>query len=485
MAAPGLAEEHPRPQLIVLNEALAVDLGFDPQWLASDEGIRFLTGHGHPDGTTPVALAYAGHQFGQLSPVLGDGRALLLGEVSTEQGDVFDLHAKGTGLTAYSRPGSDGRGTLSSMLREYLFSEYLHAVGLPTTRSLAVLVTGRPVARNNSILEGADEITKQPAAICVRVAESHLRIGTLQFAAMHQDKDTLVRLVEYCIDRHFPELARGEYDFSSTAEIYQQRRDFFSEVMKRQAATIAAWMRLGFIHGVMNTDNTTISGQTIDFGPCAFVENFDLGTCYSSIDTAGRYAFGNQPNVLHWNLAQLAQALLPVFGKTPEDAIEWAQGAVDNFPQIWDTAFGNEMSAALGIYDIPQDQRVEVVNRWQDLLQQHKPDLTLVHRALVALALKPSESSARDEVLNMVPDERWIDQWLALRPDGAAMNVLHPYVIPRNIKVEEALKAATEGDLEPFNKLCEALFQPMLPAPEEFSVPSDSRLRNFQTFCGT
>lgn len=446
LTAPSHGEEHPRPQLVVLNEALALELGLDPEWLASPAGIDFLLGH----GDKPVAMAYAGHQFGQLSPVLGDGRALLLGEWHTPAGDVVDLHAKGIGRTPYSRPGSDGRGTLASMLREYLHSEYLHAVGAPTARSLAVIVTGIAIQRQDF-----GSVPVQPAAVGVRVAASHLRIGTVQFAAMHLGEHAVNDLLDYAAQRHYPDVAEEPHP-------QERRRELFRRVMETQADTVAQWMRLGFIHGVMNTDNTTLSGETIDFGPCAYAENFDLDTCYSSIDTGGRYAFGRQPDIVHWNLAQFAQAIVPSLG------LEWAQEVIDSFPDIWARAHAAEQARALGVS--PAD--TEILNGWDEVLSAQHPDLNSVHRALA----DADEGALRD--LLQAPE--WVAQWRA-----EATPPRNPRLIPRNLRVEEALQAATEGDLRMFNALSGALQQPFTEPDPIFLQPSGDGLAGYRTFCGT
>ncbi|HEY0508058.1 MAG TPA: YdiU family protein, partial [Blastococcus sp.] len=291
MARPWQAEEAPDPQLLVLNEPLAAELGLDPDWLRSADGVRLLIGNAVPAGATPVAQAYAGHQFGGFTPRLGDGRALLLGELTDADGRLRDLHLKGSGRTPFAR-GGDGLAAVGPMLREYVISEAMHALGIPTTRSLAVVATGRQVRRE----------TLLPGAVLTRVAASHLRVGSFQFAAATGDIDLLRRLGEHAISRHHPGATDAERPFLA----------LFDAVVTAQAQLVARWMHVGFIHGVMNTDNMTISGETIDYGPCAFLEAFDPATVYSSIDSGGRYAYGNQPLVAEWNLARLAEALLPL-----------------------------------------------------------------------------------------------------------------------------------------------------------------------------
>lgn len=365
-------EEHPDPALLILNEPLAKELGLDIDFLKSAEGLKFLLGQ---SGQT-YAMAYSGHQFGQLSPVLGDGRALLLGEINGS-----DLHAKGTGRTPFSRPGSDGRGALGPMLREYLMSEAMHALGVPSTRGLAVISTGRKIQRDRVV----------PGAVMVRTASSHIRVGTMQYAAM---TDQIKQLSDYAIARHYP------------GEDYQ---GLFRRVMQAQAKTVAQWQRIGFIHGVMNTDNTTLSGETIDYGPCAFMENFDINTYFSSIDTQGRYRYGNQPSILGWNLARLAETLVPLFDADPNNAIDIANSTMAEFTDIMNGALDTE-----GVQEVSGDITEE----------NHKRD-----------------------------------------PNS-------PITIPRNVPVDRALKQATDGDLSYYFELLEAVKKPHEYHPD-LSTPGD------------
>ena len=365
-------EEQPDPSLVVLNEPLAEELGLDVDFLKSADGLKLLLGQ---SGDT-YAQAYSGHQFGQLSPVLGDGRALLLGEANGQ-----DIHAKGIGRTPFSRPGSDGRGAIGPMLREYLVSEAMHALGVPTTRGLAVIGTGRKIQRDRVV----------PAAVVVRTAASHLRVGTMQYAAM---TDQIRPVADYAIQRHYP------------GEDYQ---GLFRQVMQAQARTVAKWQRLGFIHGVMNTDNTTLSGETIDYGPCAFMEEFDEDTFFSSIDTQGRYRYGNQPNILGWNLARLAETLLPLFDEDPNTAVDIANSTMGEFTDV--------MNAALESEDA---QKVD-------------GDITV-------------ENHKRD-------------------PNA-------PVTIPRNEPLDRALKLATDGDLSYYFELLQAVKKPHEHHPD-LSQPGD------------
>ncbi|WIM69981.1 protein adenylyltransferase SelO [Corynebacterium suedekumii] len=446
------AEESPDPALLILNEPLARELGLDVDWLRSDEGVDFLLGHG---GDTH-AMAYSGHQFGQFSPQLGDGRALLLGELPTGAG-LVDLHIKGSGPTPFSR-GGDGRGALGPMLREYLVSEAMHALGVPTTRSLAVITTGRKIQRGRVV----------PAAILVRVAASHLRVGTMQYARLRDEGLGLAaRLTDHVRARHYPQLT--------------DPLEVFTAVMDRQVATVAQWMRLGFIHGVMNTDNTTLSGETIDYGPCAFMDSFDPTTVYSSIDTQGRYAYRNQPAVLGWNLARLAEAMLPLFNEDEDRAVDDARQAMGTFQDRWEKATTTELARAL---DVP-DTATDVIAGYEQLLLDHSPDLTRFHRGLVSAA--GGDDTTLREMIPADDLDPWLTRWLGHSPDAGRLGRIHPVYIPRNHLVEEALSAAVDGDLAPFDKLLDAVTHPFdekldlvryaHPAPEDFGP--------YRTFCGT
>ena len=328
MALPWQAEEAPDPTLLVLNEPLAAELGLDPAWLRSTQGLRLLIGNDVPDGATPVAQAYAGHQFGGYVPRLGDGRALLLGELADAGGSLRDLHLKGSGRTPFAR-GGDGLAAVGPMLREYVISEAMHALGIPTTRSLAVVATGRPVRRE----------TLLPGAVLARVAASHLRVGSFQYAAATGDLDLLRRLADHAIARHHPGAADADRPYLA----------LFEGVVSAQASLVARWMTVGFVHGVMNTDNMTISGETIDYGPCAFLDVFDPATVYSSIDHGGRYAYGNQPLVAEWNLARLAEALLPLLHDDAEQAVPLAVEALGAFRPRYDSAWSGGMRGKLGL----------------------------------------------------------------------------------------------------------------------------------------
>lgn len=466
LAVPWQAQHVPDPQLLVLNEPLAGRLGLDPAWLRGTDGRRLLVGNLVPDGATPVAQAYAGHQFGSYSPRLGDGRALLMGELVDLDGRLVDLHLKGSGRTPFAR-GGDGSAAVGPMLREYVVSEALHALGIPTTRSLAVLATGEPVYRENML----------PGALLVRVASSHLRVGSFQFARATGDVDLLRRLADHAIRRHHP----------SAADAPQPYLALYAAVVAAQASLVAQWMLVGFVHGVMNTDNMTISGQSIDFGPCAFLDGFDPMTVYSSIDTAGRYAYGRQPAVAQWNLARLAEAMLPLFAADQQDAVALATPALEDFAPIYQAAWTAGLRSKLGLPDgLADDVAGPLID---DLLRQmtHSTvDLTGLFRDLGAAAGGDAEP-ARGRFLDIEAFDSWLSRWRALGPDAEAMNRVNPAYIPRNHLVEEALTAATGGELGPFVRLVDAVADPYRPRPgfERYADPAPEDFGRYRTFCGT
>ena len=466
MAVPWQAAAAPDPQLLVLNEPLAHEVGLDPDWLRGADGRRLLVGASLPDSATPVAQAYAGHQFGSYSPRLGDGRALLLGELTDSAGRLRDLHLKGSGRTPFAR-GGDGLAAVGPMLREYVISEAMQALRIPTTRSLAVLATGRPVQRE----------TVLPGAVLARIASSHLRVGSFQFARATGDLDLLRRLAEHAIARHHPAAARA--DIPALA--------LYEAVVAAQASLIAQWMLVGFVHGVMNTDNMTISGETIDYGPCAFMEAFDPATVYSSIDTGGRYAYGNQPAIAEWNLARLAEALLPLFDPDQERAIALAVEALGGFGRQYSQAWSAGMRAKLGLTTVPDEElTTPLVDELLTLLRTNHVDYTSIFR-LLATAARGDAEPARGVVLDLAGFDDWLARWRALGPDADAMDRVNPLYIPRNHLVEEALDAGTEGDLGPLERLMDAVTAPSTertglgryaePAPVDFGI--------YQTFCGT
>ncbi|AGF72744.1 protein adenylyltransferase SelO [Corynebacterium halotolerans] len=477
LAVPWRSEEAPDPRLVVLNDALATELGLDPEWLRTPDGVAFLLGRDVPEDARPVAQGYAGHQFGQFVPRLGDGRALLLGEVTDHDGRVRDIHLKGSGPTPFSR-GGDGRAVLGPMLREYLVSEAVHALGVPTTRSLAVITTGRKVQRTRV----------ESGALLVRVAASHLRVGSFQYARLidgsrggdGEELDVTRRLADAAIDRHHPQARGAEQPYLA----------LFESVMDAQASLVAQWMRLGFIHGVMNTDNTTISGETIDYGPCAFMDAFNPDTVYSSIDAQGRYAYRNQPAIIGWNLARFAETLLPLIDDNVEQAAATLQPVMNSFSDRYRAAWLRETSRSLGLptTDISPDQE-KLIDDLIGLLTEHQPDLTRFNRLLAETASVDQVDDAPVLRMFTAPGDitAWLKRWLAMSPDREAMKRVNPIYVPRNHLVEEALKAAEDGEMAPFLRLLDAVTSPFerhgrfskleYPAPEDFG--------RYVTYCGT
>jgi uncharacterized protein YdiU (UPF0061 family) len=496
------------PRLLFLNRPLARELGLDDAQLSGEAGAQLFAGNALPDGAQPIAQAYAGHQFGGFSPQLGDGRALLIGEVIDRQGCRRDLAFKGSGRTPFSR-GGDGKAALGPMLREVLIGEAMHALGIPTTRALAVAATGEVVLRE----------TKLPGAVLTRVAASHLRVGTFQYFAARGETERVRRLADYAIARHDPQLVGLPDRFHA----------FFAAVARRQAALVAQWMNVGFIHGVMNTDNTTISGETIDYGPCAFLEACDPEAVFSSIDHHGRYAFGNQPTIARWNLARLAEALLPLFDADAQAAVGRAMEVIDAFPGWFAQALleGQRVKLGLRALDGASEGAVPVADEadaaladdWLSLLQAHRVDFTLGWRRLADVADRADvadKAGARADGAGAHADGRalaaplaplfgqpeapaavveWLVRWRARRAQtggcvpASAMRAASPWVIPRNHRVEEALAAATgEGDLGPFEALLEALRQPFdeRPATAAYAQPAPPEVTAcYRTFCGT
>ena len=474
LTVPWKGAQAPDPALLVLNEQLAAELRLDAVVLRSEEGVGVLSGSAVPDRAAPVAMAYAGHQFGGYAPLLGDGRALLLGELADQGGRRVDLHLKGSGPTPFSR-GGDGFAVVGPMLREYLVSEAMYALGIPTTRALSVVATGAHVPRNGL----------EPGAVLARIAASHLRVGTFEFAVRRGE--VLPRLAEYAIGRHYPELTERP----ATGDGNRYLR-FFEAVVEAQASLVAKWMLTGFVHGVMNTDNTTISGETIDYGPCAFLDAFDPAAVFSSIDHAGRYAFGNQPAVLKWNLARFAETLLPLMAPTPDDAITAATGVLDTFDERYDAHYTTGIAAKIGVAGTHIDRAL--VDDLLSLMEESGADWTGTFRAL-AEELR-GHSASLDGLLPRTAIGPWLERWnevLAQQGRGPAatadaMDEVNPLYIPRNHQVDAALRAATDGDLSPFTTLLEVVTHPFgrrdewsdyaAPAPRQFT-------ESFQTFCGT
>ena len=461
------AEQAPDPHLLLLNEPLAAELGLDPAWLRSADGVRLLVGSAVPDGATPVAQAYAGHQFGGYNPRLGDGRALLLGELVDARGRVRDLHLKGSGRTPFAR-GGDGLAAVGPMLREYVISEAMHALGIPTTRALAVTATGEQVLRE----------TVLPGAVLTRVASSHLRVGSFQFARATGDVDVLRRLADHAIARHYPDAATDERPYVALLDA----------VIGAQAELVARWMLVGFVHGVMNTDNMTISGETIDYGPCAFMDAFDPATVFSSIDEGGRYAYGNQPVIAQWNLTRLAEALLPLLADDEEQAVAVAQEVLSTFAGRFDAAWKRGMRAKLGLSpDVDDAVLTGLITDLLTLLRDGHVDFTSFFRALGAAARGDAEP-ARGMVLDLAGIDAWTARWHALAPDAGAMDRANPAYVPRNHLVEEALAAAgDDGDLEPVAHLLAALADPFTERPglERYAEPAPTDFGQYRTFCGT
>ena len=465
MALPWRAEAAPDPQLLVLNETLATELDLDPGWLRSPEGLQLLVGTLVPGDATPVAQAYAGHQFGGFVPRLGDGRALLLGEVVDAHGRVRDLHLKGSGRTPFAR-GGDGLAAVGPMLREYVVSEAMHALGIPTTRSLAVVGTGRLVRRETSL----------PGAVLARVASSHLRVGSFQYARGTGDTGLLRRLADHAIARHHP----------AAAQARRPALALFEAVVRAQASLVAQWMLVGFVHGVMNTDNMTISGETIDYGPCAFLDAFDPATVFSSIDEGGRYAYRNQPDAALWNLARLAEAMLPLFDDDEEQALALAVEALERFRGQYDAAWSAGMRAKLGLSDAVQDDVLApLVDELLSLLQGNRIDHTSFFRGLSA-AVDGDAEPVRAQVLDLAAIDGWIARWRALAPDARGMDRVNPLYVPRNHLVEQALSAGRDGDLGPVHRLLEAVTRPFEERPglERYAAPGPTDVV-YRTFCGT
>lgn len=461
------------PRLIAFNRRLASDLGLDPQSLEAQAASLFSGNSLAPDAE-PIALAYAGHQFGNFVPQLGDGRALLLGEVVDPKGRRFDIQLKGSGPTPFSRRG-DGRAALGPVLREYIVSEAMHAMGIPTTRSLAAVTTGESIYREDIL----------PGAVLTRVASSHIRIGTFQYFAARRDTDAIRILVDHAIKRHAPEIADAELPALALLET----------VIRRQAYLVARWMHVGFIHGVMNTDNMTVSGETIDYGPCAFLDEYDPAKVFSSIDHGGRYAFANQPAIAQWNLARLAETLLPLISDDTQAAIATATKAIEAFPQQFENSWQQGMRSKLGLSQ-EQAGDAELIEELLDVMHRSKADYTLTFRRLTDAA---GDSGALPDVRKLFRSpgdfDNWFARWqerLRLDPQSAserarAMRAVNPVYIPRNHQVERGIRAAIGGDFSVFEKLHRLLQHPfeVQAGMAGFEEPPQPEERVLQTFCGT
>ena len=469
---PWQAAPAPAPELLVLNEELAGELGVDAAALRGPEGFAVLVGHPTPEGASPVAQAYAGHQFGGFQPRLGDGRALLLGEVLDIDGRRRDLHLKGSGRTPFAR-GGDGKATVGPMLREYAMGEAMHALGIPTTRALGVVATGEDVVRETIL----------PGAVLSRVAASHLRVGTFQYAAARGDLALVRRLADYAIARHHPAALTAEHPYVA----------FLQAVVDAQAALVARWMLVGFIHGVMNTDNMTISGETIDYGLCAFMDAFDPATVFSSIDLGGRYAYGNQPLIAQWNLARLAETVLPLLHAEPDAARALATDVLATFPARFHASWSDGMRAKLGLLERHAEDDA-LVDDLLTLLHAQRVDHTSLFRALSS-AVRGDATRARSLFAESTGFDAWAERWQtrllaeAAEPRAVAdaMDRVNPLYVPRNHHVEEALAAAVAGDLGPFERLLDVLARPFdeRPGLEAYAAPAPATFGAYRTFCGT
>jgi len=464
------------PRLVRLNEELAKQLGLDPAALASPAGVEILAGNRVPAGAEPLAMAYAGFQFGGWVPQLGDGRAILLGELIDADGVRRDLQLKGSGRTPFSRAG-DGRAGLGPVLREYIVSEGIHRLGIPTTRSLAAVATGEQIFRERPL----------PGAVLTRVARSHVRIGTFQYFAARRDSDAVRTLADYVIARYHPHAREAAQPYVA----------LLAAVIERQAELIATWQCIGFIHGVMNTDNMSIAGETIDYGPCAFMDDYHPGTVYSSIDQMGRYAYGNQPAIAHWNLAGLAQALLPLLGNSEDVAVARAQQELHAFPTRFERAYVAGMRRKLGLHEA-REEDAELVQALLTRMSDNHADFTLTFRRAADLLTEdePARPGARDLFDDPAAFDEWAVRWRSrLRAENATaaecrarMRDANPVFIPRNHLVEEVIAAAVDtDDFTPLEDLLTVLATPFedQPGRERFAAPPRPDQVVHETFCGT
>ena len=452
------------PELVVLNDQLAKDLNLDFSKIEKKDLSQIFSGNTLPKGSTTIAQAYAGHQFGHFT-MLGDGRAVLLGEHLVNNTNRYDVQFKGSGRTSFSRSG-DGRAVLGPMLREYIISEAIHALKIPTTRSLAVVKTGEKVVRENLL----------PGAILTRVASSHIRVGTFQYIAAKQNIDDLNTLVDYTINRHYPEIQSSK----------NKALDLLNLVMERQCKLVVNWMRVGFIHGVMNTDNMTISGETIDYGPCAFMDHYNPKTVFSSIDQLGRYSFSNQPPITKWNLSRFAECLIPLIDKNEDKAIQLATEIIDNFQNIYEEKWLNMMRDKLGLFGKNKDDK-KLIDDLLTWMEKNKADYTNTFCYLMNIKIANNSLYEDKEFIN------WSNNWknrIFINNNSKdksieLMKKTNPIIIPRNHKVEEALKAANENDLEVMNRLLSNLDNPYSEQKdiEDYQLPSNNE--GYQTFCGT
>ncbi|MDF2664936.1 MAG: hypothetical protein K0R81_786 [Microbacterium sp.] len=465
----------PHPRALVLNDDLARELGIDPRTLRSDAGLRFLTGTTRAPGSSPVAQVYAGHQWGLFRPILGDGRAALLGERRDVSGALRDIHVKGIGPTSMSRV--DGFATVGPMLREFLLGETLHALGLPTTRALAVIATGAP--------RSLDGVTL-PGAVVARTARSHVRYGSFEYAATLEDRSVLARLADLVVARHHPDAAADGHPPQGVSA-----RDVLTRIVDGVAAQTAGWMGAGFVHGVLSTDNVLVSGETIDYGPCAFLDAYDPDVVFSSIDRHGRYAYARQPSIMRWNLERLGEAFSSLLAKDVGEGREIASGIVDSFDGLFRDRWIAVFRAKLGLAPIVAATTVEqTAHAALALLAEHRTDFPRFWRSLASAA-----RGDRSGVLHLFPPpartrvEAWIDDWAALRPDAGRLRAANPVIVPRNHVVEEVLTAAVEGDLRPFDELVALVRDPFTAhdtplARKLTAIPPDTATP-FVTYCGT
>ncbi len=460
----------PNPQLIRINRELAKQLSLDPEWLASPEGVAMLSGNTLPSGAEPLAQAYAGHQFANFVPQLGDGRAILLGEIVDQGGSRRDLQLKGSGRTAFSR-GGDGKAALGPVLREYIISEAMVALGVPSTRALAAVSTGETVQRETPLAGG----------VFARVASSHLRVGTFQYFAARDDIDGLRTLADFAIARHYPTAADAENPYL----------ELLRGVIAAQAKLIPQWLHLGFIHGVMNTDNVAISGETIDYGPCAFMDDFHPQCVFSSIDRKARYAWGNQPAICQWNLTRLAETLLPLLADNRDVAIKLAETALAEFPDQFESRYLAGFRAKLGLNsDNAEDGGAEFLKMTLHTLANEEVDFTLFFRHLTRVAAGESPTELTDLFKEAEVADHWLTEWQAIaEPEEqlTAMRAANPILIPRNHRVEEAIQHGYRGDFAPFHRLVDALAHPFKENTEYADLESAPRPeeRVTETFCGT
>ena len=461
------------PELVKVNEGLARGLGLDPDWLRSPEGVEFLTGKQIAPTSDPIAMAYAGHQFGHFVPQLGDGRAVLLGEIVDPTGLRFDLHLKGAGRTPFSRSG-DGQAALGPVMREYVVSEAMAALGIPTTRALAALTTGQLVYRERTL----------PGAVIVRVASSHIRVGTFQYFAARHDEEAVRLLADYVIDRHYPDAARADRPYRALLDM----------VIASQAKLVARWLTVGFIHGVMNTDNCAISGETIDYGPCAFMDTYDPAAVFSSIDRQGRYAYGNQPGMALWNLARFAETLLLLLDENRDAAIANIEEALDAFAPAFEAEYLSGFRRKLGLAT-EREEDSALIQGLLGAMARNQADFTLLFRRLSDAIGPQGHACARELFVNPQEFDEWAVTWrarLELEPPGAdrrvAMDSVNPAYIPRNHGVEAMIRSAVDdGDFGPFEELLQVLARPFEARTEfaRYEEPPRPEQRVLATFCGT